>query len=181
MDQVMATGWATLMRPTPAWHNSRTRCAPHPGAGREWILDDLNARRRWLAANRNCPDTCVGSPQVIHGDYQLTNVLFDGDSISAVIDWDKARVASPLMEVVRSLDHGLGLAKDDSAAFLAGYRTLRAITDADLAAAVEYWTHQQARSLWVLERICIDGNSRVERLVDPFRPFAERWAAARID
>ena len=82
-----------------------------PRAGREWILADPDARRRWLAANQNCPDTCVGNPQVIHGDFQLTNVLFEGESISAVVDWDKARVAWPLMEVVRSLDHGLGLAK----------------------------------------------------------------------
>lgn len=74
--------------------------------GHEWIVQDLNARRTWLDANPHASSQCAGNPQVIHGDYQLTNLLFDGNAISAVIDWDKARVASPLMEVVRSLDHG---------------------------------------------------------------------------
>lgn len=149
--------------------------------GPEWIRRDLHARRTWLDANPNAPACCVGEPQVIHGDYQLTNVLFDGDVISAVIDWDKARVASPVMEVVRSLDHGLGLASIDSAAFLSGYRTLRVLSERDLAAAVEYWTHQQARSMWALERICLDGDTRVLRLSAPFQPFGERWAAAQIE
>ena len=147
---------------------------------REWILHDIDTRRRWLTANPHGPGTCVGGTQVIHGDYQLTNVLFDGVAISAVVDWDRARVASPLMEVVRSLDHGLGLDREDTTAFLAGYRSVRSIADDDLAATVEYWTHQQARSLWALEQICIDGNSHVERLVQPFEPFAGRWEAARI-
>lgn len=84
------------------------------------------------------------------------------------------------MEVVRSHDHGLGLARNDCAAFLAGYRSFRAVSESDLAATVEYWTHQQARSLWAPERICIDGDPRVTRLATPFQPFAQRWAAVRI-
>ncbi|MFN2504275.1 MAG: phosphotransferase [Acidimicrobiales bacterium] len=73
----------------------------------DWVLRNLHARRTWLAANPTAPATCPGEPQLIHGDYQLTNLLFDGNAISAVVDWDRARAASPLMEVVRALDHGL--------------------------------------------------------------------------
>jgi homoserine kinase type II len=107
----------------------------------------------------SAPAVCVRDLQLIHGDYQLTNLLFEGDAISAVIDWDKSRAASPFMEVVRCLDHGLGLAPDHSAAFLMGYRACRPLSESQLAAALEYWTHQQARSLWVLGRICLAGTA----------------------
>lgn len=161
------------------------RCEVLEAAVRErqelmWVVEDLAQRRRWVARNPDVPSRCVGTPQMIHGDYQLTNVLFVGNEVSAVIDWDRARVASPLMEVVRAIDHGLGLHPSDSRSFLAGYRSLRDISPGELVAAVEYWTHQQARSLWALERACLDGNERVAAMASPFRPFTERWAEAGV-
>lgn len=145
-----------------------------------WIVPDLDERRAWLESHPVAPTGSLGAVQVIHGDYQLTNVLFEGDSVSCVVDWDKARVSSWLLEVVRALDHGLGLEVRDTDAFIEGYRTIRPLSDAQLAVGVEHWTHQQAHSLWVLERICLHDDVRVEPLATRFRPFAERWAEARF-
>ena len=147
----------------------------------EFVLTDLDDRRRWLARHGTRSANCPGDPQVIHGDYQLTNILFIHDTVSAVIDWDKARRASPVMEVVRALDHGLELDSADCRAFLTGYRSVLSLPDEVLRGGVEYWTQQQARSVWVLESAVVDGDSRVAEFLRPFRPFDQRWAEAGVE
>ncbi len=58
-------------------------------------LTRLAQRRNWLTTMP--PLTTEGflqlEHQVIHGDYQETNVFFNGEKVSAIIDWDQAYVA----------------------------------------------------------------------------------------
>jgi len=117
----------------------------------EFALRDISARRDWMAKN-GMRLASWPMRQLIHGDYQLTNILFVGDTVSAIIDWDRARVWSPVMEVVRALDHGLELAPGDCHSFLSAYRITRALPQDVVMNAVTCWTMQQAGSLWVLER-----------------------------
>jgi Ser/Thr protein kinase RdoA (MazF antagonist) len=146
----------------------------------ELVVGDLEARRRWLKEHGHRFEPCAGRPQIIHGDYQLTNVLFDGDRVSAVIDWDKARRISPVMEVVRALDHGLELDPGDCRAFLDGYRGVLPLSDDALVSGIEYWTQQQARSVWTLERAVADGDQRVAAFLRPFRAFDQRWVESGV-
>lgn len=54
------------------------------------VLDRLRGQRSWLSALPPAArvDFGVLPQQVIHGDYQETNVFFEGGQISAIIDWD---------------------------------------------------------------------------------------------
>jgi aminoglycoside phosphotransferase (APT) family kinase protein len=54
---------------------------------------------RWLHAH--IPDF---APAVVcHGDLHPLNLLFDGDRISAVLDWELARLADPAYDVARTV------------------------------------------------------------------------------
>lgn len=76
----------------------------------------------------------------IHGDCQSFNLIWTGDRIGAVIDWDRIRVGSYTGELVRAAAYQFCTreARIDLpkvAAFLAGYRTVRPLDAAALADA----------------------------------------------
>lgn len=156
------------------------RLAERTGLG--WVQENLEARRRWLEANPELPVEPIRPTQVIHGDYQDTNLLFHDARISAVIDWDRARRARPVREVVRAMDHGLGMRASACRAFLQGYRDLRHLSDVELAETVEWFQYQQATSLWLFNQLLVEGNDRVSQLItpEPFVPFATRWERAGL-
>ncbi len=65
---------------------------PGPGGlpGREDVAE-------WLQAN--LPES--SPPGIVHGDYQLANVLFrpDGPELAAIVDWELASIGDPLIDL----------------------------------------------------------------------------------
>ncbi len=61
---------------------------------REWILGAGSAQ----PANLTALDQ-----QLIHGDYQDTNLFFEHGQVSAIIDWDQTYLAAREWEVVRTM------------------------------------------------------------------------------
>ncbi len=68
------------------WEASEIRPLPIEGA----IVSSLNAKR-----------PTSGAPTIVHGDYRLTNVIFDHSltRISAIVDWEMATLGDPLTDV----------------------------------------------------------------------------------
>ena len=66
------------------WEHNRTRELP--------VLDEVTA---WLGAHR--PES--GPATLVHGDYRLGNVMFSGDRLSAIFDWELATIGDPLADV----------------------------------------------------------------------------------
>jgi Ser/Thr protein kinase RdoA (MazF antagonist) len=121
------------------------------------------------------------APQLIHGDYQHNNLFFTGDTISAVIDWDKAEARMPSQEIVRALSLSLKLQPPLCQAFLDGYREVRELSAADLDAAAAEFGVALLHDLWVLDTFYRRGDDRVRGFLEspPFRPFAQRWDRMR--
>ena len=70
------------------------------------VLAQLAGRRAWIAqmpADR-LPDVSTLEQQVIHGDYQETNLFFQDSRVVAIIDWDQSYLASRAWEIARTLD-----------------------------------------------------------------------------
>ena len=55
--------------------------------------------RRWLIANQ----PPIPQPVLCHGDTNFTNNLFDGDSVSAVLDWEMAFIGAPEADLAYGL------------------------------------------------------------------------------
>ncbi len=68
------------------WQASETRPVPIEAA----VVERLNTLR---------PES--GAPMIVHGDYRLTNVIYDRSlsRIAAIIDWEMATVGDPLTDL----------------------------------------------------------------------------------
>ena len=141
----------------------------------------LRAQREWLteAGDRQLPE--LRDAQVVHGDYHDANVVFDGDDVAGVLDWERVRYASVGEEIVRSVHLSFALDPGRSAAFLAGYRAGRPITDEDLDLCAQRYGYHRDRSVWLFEELYLRGNERLRPLLNrrPFVPFADSWRAFR--
>ncbi len=100
---------------------------------------------------------------VIHGDLFCDNILFDGDSVSGIIDFYYAHDAAYAMDIAISLNaQAVCLGEDDAqrmACFLDGYASLRPLTAAEQAllpgllrrAALRFWTSRLFDALYPRE------------------------------
>jgi len=50
----------------------------------------------WLFAN---VPSCDEEPVLLHSDYALSNILFDNDRVSAILDWEVTHIGDPAEEV----------------------------------------------------------------------------------
>ena len=66
------------------WEHNATRAIP--------AVDEVTA---WLADH--VPQS--GPATLVHGDYRLGNVMFAGDRLSAIFDWELATIGDPLADV----------------------------------------------------------------------------------
>jgi Ser/Thr protein kinase RdoA (MazF antagonist) len=142
-----------------------------------WARERLQTRVAWLSEHTEPQHLALGCEQMVHGDYQDTNLFFHGGNVSGVIDWDKAEVRSPGEEVVRAMHLSLGLDADRSGAFLAGYRSGAALSDHQLQVAAAEYGQQRAADLWLYETVYLNGDDRPRRFLTPgpFIPFADQW------
>jgi len=69
-------------------------------AGECAAMDRFGPVRRWLTQNQ----PMIERPVLCHGDTNFTNNLFDGDEVSAVLDWEMAFIGAPEAD----LAYGLG-------------------------------------------------------------------------
>ena len=53
----------------------------------------------WQAVQRNYPRLEPVPPTLVHVDYWPGNILWDGDQISAVVDWEEAAFGDPAIDV----------------------------------------------------------------------------------
>jgi aminoglycoside phosphotransferase (APT) family kinase protein len=86
-----------LVRQAPRWRSqldSYRSYSGWPGPSGIPGVDDVFS---WLEANR--PTTM--NPGIIHGDFQLSNVMFrfDAPELAAIVDWELASLGDPLLDL----------------------------------------------------------------------------------
>lgn len=158
----------------------------------EGIDEDVaaaRATRLWLrgfaAWHRRigaCDAPARRATQVVHGDSQDTNVLFAGDRVAAVIDWDKAEARMAVEEILRAMHLSFDLDAALCAAFLTGYRSGCRLPIDQIDVGARVYGFERDRSTWILEELYLRGNERVRSMVETmtgFVPFHERWADVR--
>ncbi len=149
------------------------------------VLAALAGRRDWIerAAAAQPADLAALDQQLIHGDYQQTNLFFDRGDVSAIIDWDQTYLAPPEWEIARTMHLVWNFAPGPCRTFLAAYRAASSLTDAALDLAATYYGWFRAHDLWLYEAIYFDGNERVRAFVEPngFVPLLDMWAALKAE
>ena len=151
-------------------------------------LGQLAGRRDWLRRSWHLAEGLQGRlaalPQVVlHGDYQETNLFFDGGSVSAVIDWDQSGLAARGWEVVRALHLMLALNPELCRSFLGGYRGVLPLPEDELQEAAACYGVLADSNLWVYQAAYLEGNGRAKRFIGPgpFVPFQVQWERAGLN
>lgn len=159
------------------------RAIENPQPTDVYALKRLTSRREWLQGR--ALDDVSGifelPFQVVHGDYQETNLFFEKGQISGVIDWDKIYTAPAAWEVVRALHLMLHFDLDHSITFLKAYQETNSLSLDVLDVVVHCYGLHRAYELWLYEEIYDQGNDRLRRFVYPgeFVPIADDWARLR--
>lgn len=141
----------------------------------------LSAQRDWLRLHVDDRQPEPDRGQTIHGDYHDANLVFGGDAVSGVLDWDKADKGSPLEELIRAMHLSFGLDPERCRAFVAGYRAQRSVEADELDAAARRYGFHRDRSTWLFDELYRRGNERLRPLLNrrPFVPFELSWEAIR--
>ena len=162
---------AILARPQPS--------TSELAEGDRWALERSRAQRAWLAH----PD-CLHSyqpratAQVVHGDYQDANLFFDGDRVSAVIDWEQAAFLPRGYELARAAWFMFRLERELTLRLFEGYRSENSLDPAALEDGARAWGCFADHHVWPLEEVYLNGNPAARRYIPhtPFRPFQQVWA-----
>lgn len=149
----------------------------------EYALARLISRRAWLENRTHDNESQLDTLpfQVVHGDYQETNLFFEQNEVSAIIDWDKVYAAPAVWEVARALHLMFQFDSVLSCVFLAAYRTSNDLSLDSLDLAVQAYGLMRAYDLWLFEEIYEAGNDRVRQFMRPgkFVPISDEWARLR--
>jgi homoserine kinase type II len=142
------------------------------------ILTMLTQRRTWLTAAHAIDLEVLSSleQQVLHGDYQESNLFFADQRVSAIIDWDQAYVAPRCWEIIRTLHYVFGM-DERCQTFLKAYREVFPLPFKDLDSTAQAYGWVQANNLWAYTSYYLDHNDRVRHLLQTsFTPFEAMWA-----
>jgi aminoglycoside phosphotransferase (APT) family kinase protein len=142
----------------------------------------LEGQKRWLSTQPDHSPPAHLAAQVIHGDYHDANVLFTGDRLVGVLDWEKAGGGDPAAEVVRAVHLSFDLAPKQTSAFVSGYRSRRELSDTELDDGAFRYGYGRDRSVWLFKELYLQGNERLRALVNPrpFQPFSALWKDLRF-
>jgi len=159
------------------------RAIPNPQVTDDYALTRLISRREWLQGRgKEDVSGLFQLPfQVVHGDFQQTNVFFEQGDVSALIDWDKIYIAPTAWEMIRTIHLMLHFEPTQSIAFLKAYQETNDLSIEALDVAVLCYGLSRAYDLWLFKEIYDHGNDRVRQFVRPgsFVPVADDWARVR--
>lgn len=118
----------------------------------------------------------------IHGDLNMRNLLFRGEEVVAVLDWDRMRVGAYADEVVRTGQVVFGgeggvLDLERIAVFSAAYRRVVPVDGEALAGAVGRLWWKRLTDVWPVEFRYVRGDpsERIAGLFPPGEQVLEWW------
>jgi homoserine kinase type II len=132
----------------------------------EWILAGIRKQRAMLAALELAPPEAFAALpcQLLHGDFHDEQVLWDGDRVSAVVDWEIWHTDPRAWELVRSLAFSQLLESPLLEEYLAGYRQHVRLSEYECRLALKLWWQSRVVGLWVWAAYFIERNERVRKV-----------------
>lgn len=145
-----------------------------------WARQRLEAQISWLADPACAHSYSPAFPaQVIHGDYQDTNLFFAGSEVSGVIGWDRTGVMPRAFEITRACYVVCRMQPELTFAFLDGYATVARLDRGELEDGARAWGCFADHQVWAVEEAYLNGNRSAARFIwhRPFTPFSDEWRA----
>jgi Ser/Thr protein kinase RdoA (MazF antagonist) len=157
------------------------KARPQPDDYDTQALIRLQQRRMWLETTQPPDETAFArlEQQVIHGDYQETNLFFANNTVSAIIDWDQSYAAPRTWEVIRAMHYLFQFNPAPCHLFLEAYRRELPLSSEELDITANVYSWIRTHDMWLYEEYYLQGNQRVRQFYSPhaFTPLIERWHA----
>jgi Ser/Thr protein kinase RdoA (MazF antagonist) len=134
------------------------------GAMPQIVVEGVELQRASLAALDSLPPEHFASMpcQLLHGDFHDRQVLFRGDVVAAIVDWEMCRPAPRAWELVRSLAFAKILDAPLLEPYLAGYRQHVQLSRDEADLALTLWFQSRLVGFWVWWAAIRDGNEQVQ-------------------
>ncbi|MEM7531645.1 MAG: phosphotransferase [Chloroflexota bacterium] len=150
----------------------QTGQTPFDQLAQETILLKLDLAK----AHRTAIETInLPSDHLLHGDYHDLNLFFDAhDQVSHVFDWEKTKVGSRSLQLIRAIkficfgnpDNFVAVHSDENFArariYLQAYHEAYPITHAEIAQAITARYLQNMVSLWIEDEHYLQNNGRTD-------------------
>lgn len=112
-----------------------------------------------------------------HLDLWADNLLFEGDALGAIVDFDRVRYSFPALDLGRAVLSGAlnesGFHKDAVVAFTEGYRSVRQLPPGSLLRAIKYvWC---VESFWWIRPSFESFSVAPARFAEEMNQTARRW------
>jgi Ser/Thr protein kinase RdoA (MazF antagonist) len=144
-----------------------------------YALKRLKGKKAWIESGPQdpIPNLQRMEQQVIHGDYQVSNLFYYDDTIKGIIDWDGTSSAPRLWEVVRCLDYEFGFQIEPSLVFLRKYNAGNPIDLHQLNLMAHCYGYVEDQKLWAFQAVYFRGEDRARIYLKPgeFIPIVKRW------
>jgi homoserine kinase type II len=147
-----------------------------------WIVDGIRRQRELLDAFEvQRPDYFSSLPcQLLHGDFHDQQVLFEGDRVTALVDWEIWHTDPRAWELVRSLAFSKVLDSPLLEDYVAGYRDHIHLSEDEVRLTLKLWFQSRLVGLWAWWAYVVEGNDRVkdffpEAIRDVERVSDHRW------
>jgi homoserine kinase type II len=133
------------------------------------------------------PEAFAALPaQLLHGDFHDEQVIWQGESIMAVVDWEMWKPDLRVRELARSLTFSNLLDSPLMEEYLAGYGQHIRLSEAECRLGLRLWWQSRLVGLWVWAAYFLHDNQRVRSLFpaaieDVNRATDEPWKAALED
>lgn len=128
-----------------------------------WLQRGLQRQHTMLDALEVPPPAFYSSlpVQLLHGDFHDQQVLWEGERVTALVDWEIWHADPRIWEVVRSLAFSLMLESPLLEEYLGGYRAHVQLGEAECSLGLRLWWQSRLVGLWVWAAYFLQGNERV--------------------
>jgi Ser/Thr protein kinase RdoA (MazF antagonist) len=110
------------------------------------------------------PDAFAALPcQLLHGDFHDQQVLFAGDRVSALVDWEIWHADPKIWELIRSLAFSELLETPLLEPYLEGYGRHVRLSEEECRLGWQLWWQTRVVGLWVWGAYYLEGHSRVRQ------------------
>jgi homoserine kinase type II len=168
-----------------AAHLARVAEAAALANAEQWLQDAIGRQRVMLERFDVLPPSAFGSlpVQVLHGDFHDHQVLWDGDNIAALVDWEIWHADPRVWELIRSLAFSLMFDSPQLEDYLAGYRSYVHLSEEECRLGLRLWWQSRVVGLWAWAAYFLQGNTRVakffpELVAELDRIADDEWRAA---
>lgn len=129
-----------------------------------WLREGISKQQRMLEEMDVLPPAAFDSlpVQLLHGDFHDGQVIWQGDAIAALVDWELWQLNPRAWELVRSLAFSRLLDTPMLEDYLAGYRHFVRLSEEECRLALRLWWQSRAVGVWAWAAHFLQGNERVK-------------------